>query len=96
MPTQAQINLAAYKSGKKPEEIQRLLQEKQGATIAPAPILPTPTAIYNPTTPTPYAKIPESVNPITGKLPSQMSYEELSNPQINPNINKAYTGAPIP
>lgn len=28
MPTQAQINLAAYKSGKKPEEIQALLQAK--------------------------------------------------------------------
>ena len=38
MPTQQEINLAAYKSGKTPEEIQRLLQEKQG--IAPAPIVP--------------------------------------------------------
>jgi len=47
MPTQQEINLAAYKSGKKPEEIQRLLQEKQGivsappiqTTIAPAPTI---------------------------------------------------------
>lgn len=34
MPTQQEINLAAYKSGKTPEEIQRLLQEKQGITPA--------------------------------------------------------------
>lgn len=37
MATQAQINLAAYKSGKTPEEIQRLLVEKQGMT---APAIP--------------------------------------------------------
>ena len=28
MPTQQEINLTAYKSGKKPEEIQALLQQK--------------------------------------------------------------------
>lgn len=51
MPTQQEINLAAYKSGKTPEEIQRLLQEKQG--ITPAPTLPT-----NVTTPTPITPAP--------------------------------------
>lgn len=56
MPTQQQINLAAYKSGKKPEEIQRLLQEKQGivsappiqTTIAPAPTI-QPSQVNAPT-----------------------------------------------
>lgn len=31
-PTQQQINLTAYKSGKTPEEIQALLQSKQNST----------------------------------------------------------------
>jgi hypothetical protein len=39
MATQQEINLAAYKSGKTPEEIQRLLAEKQGMA-SPTPSVP--------------------------------------------------------
>jgi len=44
MPTQQEINLAAYKSGKKPEEIQALLQAKG---IPPAPTI-TPVQTIKP------------------------------------------------
>jgi len=56
MPTQAQINLAAYKSGKKPEEIQRLLQEKQGTSA------PNTQPVQNVQTNTP-VKTPQNTSP---------------------------------
>jgi len=44
MPTQQQINIAAYKAGVKPEEIQRQLQAKGITSTTPVskpPIVPT-------------------------------------------------------
>lgn len=42
MPTQAQINLAAYKAGVKPEQIQAQLQAK-GVATAPVTSMPAST-----------------------------------------------------